>query len=102
MDGDLRYAWPTDGAFHRGYVDGLQGRANHVRVAMALESRYGGDDLAAVSEGFEMGYDDACGHFAYASPARLLGNVHAELAAALRENYLHGYAAGMSVLRASG
>ena len=49
-----------------------------------------------------MGYDDACGHFAYASPARLLGNVHAELAAALRENYLHGYAAGMSVLRASG
>lgn len=125
MDGDLRYAWPTDGAFHRGYVDGLQGRTKrtrqgeeyedgyacgcgdaapdaadrHVRAAMVLESRYGGEDLAAVSEGFEMGYDDACGHFAYASPARLLGNVHAELAAALRENYLHGYAAGMSILR---
>ena len=128
MENERRYAWPTDGAFHRGYVDGLQGRAKrtrqgeeyedgyacgcgdaapdaadrHVRAAMTLESRYGGDDLAAVSAGFEMGYDDACGHFAYASPTRLLGNVHAELAAALRENYLHGYAAGMSVLRASG
>ena len=99
MDGDLRYAWPTDGAFHRGYVDGLQGRAKrarqgeeyedgyacgcgdaapdaadrHVRAAMALESLFGGDDLAAVSEGFEMGYDDARGHFAYGPPTRLLG-----------------------------
>ena len=128
MDGESRYAWPTDGAFHRGYVDGLQGHAKrtrqceeyedgyacgcgdaapdtsdrHVRAAMALESRYGGDDLVAVSEGFEMGYDDACGHFAYASPTRLIGTVHAELAEALRQNYRHGYAAGMSVLRASG
>ena len=74
----------------------------HVRAAMALESLFGGDDLAAVSEGFEMGYDDACGHFAYASPARLLGTVTEELAEALRQNYRHGYAAGMSILRASG
>ena len=126
MDGDLRYAWPTDGAFHRGYVDGLQGRAKrarqgeeyedgyacgcgdaapdaadrHVRAAMALESLFGGDDLAAVSEGFEMGYDDARGHFAYGPPTRLLGTATAELAEALRQNYRHGYAAGMSVLRA--
>ena len=125
MDDDRTYAWPTDGAFHRGYVDGLQGRAKrarqgeeyedgyacgcgdaapdaadrHVRAAMVLESQYGGEDLAAVSEGFEMGYDDACGHFAYASPTRLLGTAHAELAEALRLNYLHGYAAGISVSR---
>ena len=123
MDGDPRYAWPTDGAFHRGYVDGLQGRAKrarqgeeyedgyacgcgdaapdaadrHVRAAMDLESRYGGEDLAAVSEGFEMGYDDARGHFAYGPPVRLLGAFGAELAEALRQNYFHGYAAGMSV-----
>ena len=123
MDGDPRYAWPTDGAFHRGYVDGLQGRAKrarqgeeyedgyacgcgdaapdaadrHVRAAMELESRYGGEDLAAVSEGFEMGYDDARGHFAYGPPVRLLGVLGAELAEALRQNYFHGYAAGMSV-----
>ena len=128
MDGEGMFAWPTDGAFHCGYVDGLQGRAKrarqgeeyedgyacgcgdaapdaadrHVRAAMALESLFGGDDLAAVSEGFEMGYDDACGRFAYASPARLLGTATAELAEALRQNYRHGYAAGMSVLRASG
>ncbi len=128
MDGDRTYVWPTDGEFHLGYLDGLQGRAKrarrgeeyedgyacgcgdavpeaadrHVRAAMVLESQYGGEDLAAVSEGFEMGYDDACGHFAYASPARLLGMVHAELAEALRLNYLHGYAAGMSVTRAGG
>ena len=128
MGGEPGYAWPPDGAFHRGYVDGLQGRTKrarqgeeyedgyacgcgdavpdaadrHVRAAMALESQYGGDDLAAVSEGFEMGYDDACGHFAYGPPVRLLGTVHAELAEALRLNYLHGYAAGMSVLRAGG
>ena len=128
MDGDPTFAWPTDGEFHRGYVDGLQGRVKrarrgeeyedgyacgcgdavpdaadrHVRAAMALESQYGGDDLAAVSEGFEMGYDDACGRFAYASPARLLGTATAELAEALRQNYRHGYAAGMSVLHASG
>ncbi len=128
MDGDPTFAWPTDGAFHRGYVDGLQGRVKrahqgeeyedgyacgcgdaapdaadrHVRAAMALESLFGGDDLAAVSEGFEMGYDDARGRFAYASPTRLLGTATAELAEALRQNYRHGYAAGMSVLRASG
>ena len=128
MDSEGIFAWPTDGAFHRGYVDGLQGRAKrarqgeeyedgyacgcgdaapdapdrHVRAAMALESQYGGDDLAAVSEGFEMGYDDACGRFAYASPVRLLGTATAELAEALCQNYRHGYAAGMSVLRASG
>ena len=128
MDGDPRYAWPTDGAFHRGYVDGLQGRAKrarqgeeyedgyacgcgdaapdaadrHVRAAMELESRYGGEDLAAVSEGFEMCYDDARGHFAYGPPVRLLGALGAELAEALRQNYFHGYAAGMSVARASG
>ena len=125
MDGDRTYAWSTDGEFHRGYIDGLQGRAKrarqgeeyedgyacgcsdaapdaadrHVRAAMVLESQYGGDDLAAVSEGFEMGYDDARGHFAYGPPVRLLGTVHAELAEALRQNYLHGYAAGMSVSR---
>ena len=128
MDVDPTFAWPTDGAFHRGYVDGLQGRAKrarqgeeyedgyacgcgdaapdaadrHVRAAMALESLFGGEDLAAVSEGFEMGYDDARGHFAYASPARLLGTATAALAEALRQNYRHGYAAGMSILRASG
>ena len=126
MDGEGMFAWPTDGAFHRGYVHGPQGRTKrarqgeeyedgyacgcgdaapdaadrHVRAAMALESQDGGDELAAVSEGFEMGYDDACGHFAYASPARLLGTATAELAEALRQNYRHGYAAGMSVLRA--
>ena len=126
MDGDRTYAWPTDGEFHRGYIDGLQGRAKrarrgeeyedgyacgcgdaapdaadrHVRAAMVLESQYGGENLAAVSEGFEMGYDDARGHFAYASPTRLLGTAHEELAEALRLNYLHGYAAGMSVARA--
>ena len=128
MDGDPTFAWPTDGEFHRGYVDGLQGRAKrarrgeeyedgyacgcsdvapdaadrHVRAAMVLESQYGGDELAAVSEGFEMGYEDARGHFAYASPTRLLGAVHADLAEALRQNYLHGYAAGMSVIEGSG
>ena len=128
MENDRKYAWSTDGAFHRGYVDGLQGRAKrarqgeeyedgyacgcgdaapdaadrHVRAAMELESRYGGEDLAAVSEGFEMGYDDARGHFAYGPPVRLLGALGAELAEALRQNYFHGYAAGMSVLRASG
>lgn len=128
MEGDLRCAWPTDGAFHRGYVDGLQGRAKrarqgdayedgyacgcgdaapdaadrHVRAAMALESRYGGDDLAAVSAGFEMGYDDARGHFAYGPPVRLLGALGGELAEALCQNYLHGYAAGMSVARGRG
>ena len=126
MDGDRTYAWPTDGEFHRGYIDGLQGRVKrahrgeeyedgyacgcgdaapdaadrHVRAAMVLESQYGGEDLAAVSEGFEMGYDDARGHFAYASPTRLLGTVHADLAEALRQNYLHGYAAGMAIARA--
>ena len=125
MDGDRTYAWPTDGEFHRGYLDGLQGRAKrarrgeeyedgyacgcgdaapdaadrHVRAAMVLESQYGGEDLAAVSEGFEMGYDDARGHFAYGPPARLLGTATAELAEALRQNYRHGYAAGMSVSR---
>ena len=52
--------------------------------------------------GFEMGYEDARGHFAYASPTRLLGAVHADLAEALRQNYLHGYAAGMSVIEGSG
>ena len=31
MDGDPAFAWPTDGEFHRGYVDGLQGRAKRVR-----------------------------------------------------------------------
>ena len=123
MDGEPRYAWPTDGEFHLGYVDGLQGRAKrahrgeeyedgyacgcgdampdaadrHVRAAMVLESQYGGEDLLAVSEGFEMGYDDARGHFAYGPPVRLLSAVGAELAEALRQNYLHGYAAGMSV-----
>ena len=128
MDDEGVFAWPTDGAFHRGYVDGLQGRAKrvrqgeeyedgyacgcgdaapdaadrHVRAAMALESRYGGDDLAAVSEGFEMGYDDARGHFAYGPPVRFVDALGAELAEALRQNYFHGYAAGMSVLRASG
>ena len=127
MDGERTYVWPTDGEFHRGYIDGLQGRAKrarrgeeyedgyacgcgdaapdaadrHVQAAMKLESQYGGEELAAVSEGFEMGYDDARGHFAYASPTRLLGTVHAELAEALRLNYLHGYAAGMSIVRAS-
>ena len=128
MDGDPTFAWPTDGEFHRGYVDGLQGRAKrarrgeeyedgyacgcsdvvpgavdrHVRAAMMLESQYGGDDLAVVSEGFEMGYDDACGHFAYASPTRLLDAVHAGLAEALRQNYFHGYVAGMSAIEGSG
>lgn len=128
MDGGQMFAWPTGGEFHRGYVDGLQGRAKrshrggeyedgyacgcsdavpdaadrHVRAAMSLESQYGGDDLAAVSEGFEMGYDDARGHFAYSPPVRLLGAVGEELAEALRQNYLHGYAAGVSILRSGG
>ena len=123
MDGEPTFAWPTDGEFHRGYVDGLQGRAKrvrqceeyedgyacgcsdvapdaadrHVRAAMVLESQYGGEDLLAVSEGFEMGYDDARGHFAYGPPVRLLSAVGAELAEAFRQNYLHGYAAGTSV-----
>ena len=74
MDGEPTFAWPTDGEFHRGYVDGLQGRAKrvrqceeyedgyacgcgdaapdaadrHVRAAMALESLFGGDDLADI------------------------------------------------------
>ena len=128
MDGDPTFAWPTDGEFHRGDVAGRRGRVTrarrgeayedgyacgcsdaapdaadrHVRAAMELESRYGGDEFAAVSEGFEMGYDDARGHFAYGPPVRLLGALGAELAEALRQNYFHGYAAGMSVARASG
>ena len=40
MDGDPRYAWPTDGAFHRGYVDGLQGRAKRARQGEEYEDGY--------------------------------------------------------------
>jgi len=118
------FAWPTDSDFHRGYVDGLQGRDKrsrrgeeyedgyacgtldaapgeddrHVRAAIKLESFYGGDDLAAVSEGFEMGYEDALGHFAYGPPVRHVRFQDANLVDALLRNYRNGYATGMSVL----
>ena len=117
------FAWPTDSDFHRGYVDGLQGRSKrrrcgeeyedgyacgtldaapgeddrHVRAAIRLESHYGGDDLAAVSEGFEMGYEDALGRYAYGPPSRHVWFQDADLVEALLQNYRHGYAAGMSV-----
>ena len=116
----------TRRAFHRGYVDGLQGRTKrtrqdeeyedgnacgcsdaapdvadrHVRAAMALESQYGGEDLAAVFEGFEIDYDDARGYFAYTLPVRLFGTATAELAEFLCQNYRH--AVGISVPHVSG
>ena len=124
MDGGSAFTWPTDSEFHLGYVDGLQGNAKrarrgeeyedgyacgtldaapgeadrHVRAAMKLESLYGGDDLAAVSEGFEMGYEDALGRFAYGPPVRHVWLGDDGLAEALRRNYRYGYATGMSVL----
>lgn len=118
------FIWPTDSDFHRGYIEGLQGNAKrrrcgeeyedgyacgtldaapgevdrHVRAAIKLESGYGGDDLAVVSAGFEMGYEDALGRNAYGPPSRHVWFQDAGLVEALMQNYRHGYAAGMSVL----
>lgn len=124
MTGKYRFAWPTDGAFHRGYIDGLQGFAKrtrcgeeyedgyacgtldatpgetdrHVRAAMKLESFFDGDSLNAVSEGFETGYEDALGRFAYRPFMRNAGVDDEGLAKAFCENYRHGYAAGISMI----
>ena len=125
---EYAFAWPADSAFHRGYVDGLQGRPKrrrrgeeyedgyacgtldaspgeadrHVRAAIKLESLYGGDELAAVSDVFEMGYEDALGRFAYVPPSRHARLQDKGLAESLLRNYRHGYATGMSVLNGGG